>query len=364
MHWTCLKCSDDEQRRCPWRGAAGRGESRLPFRPGFPAPPSPGGRRRSPSIVQTMSGQLREVSSEFPALPYRWASLPHRLSGLWGLYPIRTPRNLAERIRQRALGGNIPNCPKLFGQLADSCGIQLCVVPDTRSACAPDRGGQCHHQYMSAPTVDTAINDLLDWACHAVYELLAAKDLLGEGLDVGEYTGMSSWVEGPDQIHGGALHGSGHPFHQHRSGRRHHLPPGPSGLRGSENILRHRDDRTPGTLISRNPPTNPMPLRKKNSRERPLDAELLPDLCRHSRGGPADIPRTGRRIRHPAGPRRVPQPPGMDRPHHHTTTPDVGTLNPPDSKVMPLLTPGSACQPRIPWAMFVLSRHATGTIGK
>jgi hypothetical protein len=50
---------------------------------------------------------------------------------------------------------------------------------------------------MSAPTVDAAINDLMDWAWHAVYELLAAKGLLGEGLDVGEYTGMSSWVEGP-----------------------------------------------------------------------------------------------------------------------------------------------------------------------
>lgn len=70
-------------------------------------------------------------------------------------------------------------------------------VPDTRSVCVPDRGGQCHHQYMSAPTVDAAINDLLDWAWHAVYELLAARGLLGEGLDVGEYTGMSSWVEGP-----------------------------------------------------------------------------------------------------------------------------------------------------------------------
>ena len=49
---------------------------------------------------------------------------------------------------------------------------------------------------MSAPTVDAAINDLMDWAWHAVYELLAARGLLGEGLDVGEYTGMSSWVEG------------------------------------------------------------------------------------------------------------------------------------------------------------------------
>lgn len=50
---------------------------------------------------------------------------------------------------------------------------------------------------MSAPTVDAAIKDLLDRAWHAVYELLAGRGLLGEGLDVGEYTGMSSWVEGP-----------------------------------------------------------------------------------------------------------------------------------------------------------------------
>ena len=68
--------------------------------------------------------------------------------------------------------------------------------PDTPITCTPDRGRRCHHQYMSAPTVDAAINDLMDWAWHAVYELLAARGLLGEGLDVEEYTGMSSWVEG------------------------------------------------------------------------------------------------------------------------------------------------------------------------
>ncbi len=44
--------------------------------------------------------------------------------------------------------------------------------------------------------MDAAINDLMDWAWHPVYELLAARGLLGEGLDVEEYTGMSSWVEG------------------------------------------------------------------------------------------------------------------------------------------------------------------------
>ena len=210
--------------------------------------------------------------------------------------------------------------------------------------------------------MDAAINDLLDWAWHAVYELLAGRGLLGEGLDVGEYTGMSSLVEGPTRYT--VVHSMAVAILFIDTGRRHHIPPGPSGLRGSEGTLRHHDDRTPGTLISpRNPRTNPVPVRKKNSRERPLDAEPVPDLCRNSRCGRADIPRTGRRICHPPAPRWVPQPPGMDRSHHYGMAPDVGTLDLLTAGVMPLLTPGSACLPRFPWAMFVLSRHATGTIG-
>jgi nicotinamide riboside kinase len=50
---------------------------------------------------------------------------------------------------------------------------------------------------MSVPTVDAAINDLMDWAWHGVYELLSARGLLGDGLVVEEYTGLMSWVEGP-----------------------------------------------------------------------------------------------------------------------------------------------------------------------
>ncbi|RNL57908.1 hypothetical protein [Arthrobacter oryzae] len=50
---------------------------------------------------------------------------------------------------------------------------------------------------MSVPTVDAAINDLMDWAWHAVYELLSARGLLGDGLAVEDYTGLMSWVEGP-----------------------------------------------------------------------------------------------------------------------------------------------------------------------
>jgi nicotinamide riboside kinase len=50
---------------------------------------------------------------------------------------------------------------------------------------------------MSAPTVDAVINDLMDWAWHAVYELLSARGLLSDGLAVEEYTGLMSWLEGP-----------------------------------------------------------------------------------------------------------------------------------------------------------------------
>jgi nicotinamide riboside kinase len=61
---------------------------------------------------------------------------------------------------------------------------------------------------MSAPTVDAAINDLMDWAWHAVHELLSARGLLGDGLAVEEYTGLMSWVAGPTRytvVHSAAV---------------------------------------------------------------------------------------------------------------------------------------------------------------
>lgn len=49
---------------------------------------------------------------------------------------------------------------------------------------------------MSIPTVEAAINELIDWAWPAVEELLAIRGLLGEGLVVEEYTGLMSWLDG------------------------------------------------------------------------------------------------------------------------------------------------------------------------
>lgn len=49
---------------------------------------------------------------------------------------------------------------------------------------------------MSIPTVEAAINELMDWAWRSVEELLAQRGLLGEGLVVEDYTGMMSWLEG------------------------------------------------------------------------------------------------------------------------------------------------------------------------
>jgi hypothetical protein len=48
---------------------------------------------------------------------------------------------------------------------------------------------------MAAPTVDAAIHELMDLAWNVVYDLLARRDLLGDGLFVEEYTGIHSWVE-------------------------------------------------------------------------------------------------------------------------------------------------------------------------
>jgi hypothetical protein len=49
---------------------------------------------------------------------------------------------------------------------------------------------------MTAPTVEAAINDLMDRAWNVVYDLLAERGLLRDGLDVEEYTGIQSWVDG------------------------------------------------------------------------------------------------------------------------------------------------------------------------
>ena len=49
---------------------------------------------------------------------------------------------------------------------------------------------------MTAPTVEAAIHELMDLAWNVVYDLLNERGLLGDGLDVEEYTGIHSWVEG------------------------------------------------------------------------------------------------------------------------------------------------------------------------
>jgi hypothetical protein len=49
---------------------------------------------------------------------------------------------------------------------------------------------------MSTPTVEAAINDLMDRAWNAVYKMLSERHLIGNDLDVEEYTGLTSWTEG------------------------------------------------------------------------------------------------------------------------------------------------------------------------
>jgi hypothetical protein len=49
---------------------------------------------------------------------------------------------------------------------------------------------------MTAPTVEAAIHELMDLAWNLVYDLLSERGLLGDGLDVEEYTGIHSWVDG------------------------------------------------------------------------------------------------------------------------------------------------------------------------
>ncbi|MBT2546879.1 hypothetical protein [Arthrobacter sp. ISL-65] len=49
---------------------------------------------------------------------------------------------------------------------------------------------------MTAPTVEAAIHELMDLAWNVVYDLLAGRGLLGDGLFVEEYTGIHSWLDG------------------------------------------------------------------------------------------------------------------------------------------------------------------------
>jgi hypothetical protein len=49
---------------------------------------------------------------------------------------------------------------------------------------------------MSTPTVEAAINDLMDRAWNAVFKLLSDRGLIDNELDVEEYTGLASWTEG------------------------------------------------------------------------------------------------------------------------------------------------------------------------
>jgi hypothetical protein len=48
---------------------------------------------------------------------------------------------------------------------------------------------------MTAPTVEAAIHELMDFCWNVVYDLLEARSLLGDGLFVEEYTGIHSWVK-------------------------------------------------------------------------------------------------------------------------------------------------------------------------
>jgi len=50
---------------------------------------------------------------------------------------------------------------------------------------------------MTAPTVEAAIHELMDFAWNVVYDLLTERGLLGEGLFVEEFTGIHSWLDGP-----------------------------------------------------------------------------------------------------------------------------------------------------------------------
>ena len=60
-------------------------------------------------------------------------------------------------------------------------------------------GAPADYEGMTAPTVEAAIHELMDLAWNVVYDLLVERGLLGDGLFVEEYTGIHSWLDGPDR---------------------------------------------------------------------------------------------------------------------------------------------------------------------
>jgi hypothetical protein len=66
---------------------------------------------------------------------------------------------------------------------------------DTRAGFPTSVSGRSDHGGMTAPTVEAAIHELMDFAWNVVYDLLVERSLLGDGFFVEEYTGIHSWVE-------------------------------------------------------------------------------------------------------------------------------------------------------------------------
>ena len=78
---------------------------------------------------------------------------------------------------------------------------------------------------MTAPTVEAAINELMDRAWNVVYDLLSERGLLGGGLDVEEYTGIHSWVDGPTRYTVVHSPDGGRALRGHPTRGCHHVPP-------------------------------------------------------------------------------------------------------------------------------------------
>jgi hypothetical protein len=98
--------------------------------------------------------------------------------------------NVVAPVARRVVPGRPPKDQKAAGLRHGSADMttraaQVPLIVDCR----------CHHRDMSTPTVEAAINELMDWEWHAVEELLAKRGLLGDGLLVEDYTGLMSWLE-------------------------------------------------------------------------------------------------------------------------------------------------------------------------
>lgn len=70
------------------------------------------------------------------------------------------------------------------------------LLPQDTPVFVRDVSAREHHGVKTAPTVESAIHELMDLAWNLVYDLPAVWSLLGDGLFVEDFIGIHFWLDG------------------------------------------------------------------------------------------------------------------------------------------------------------------------